>query len=47
VVDDKKINGIDESTTTIANYWSYATTLFDYIRRAMRITSAFFREIEE
>jgi cytochrome c len=35
LVDAKKINGIDESTTTIANYWPYATTLFDYIRRAM------------
>jgi S-disulfanyl-L-cysteine oxidoreductase SoxD len=35
VVEDKKINGIDEATTTIANYWPYATTLFDYIRRAM------------
>jgi mono/diheme cytochrome c family protein len=35
VVDDKKINGIDWSTTTIANYWPYATTLFDFIRRAM------------
>jgi S-disulfanyl-L-cysteine oxidoreductase SoxD len=35
LVEDKKINGIDESTTTIANYWPYATTLFDYIRRAM------------
>jgi S-disulfanyl-L-cysteine oxidoreductase SoxD len=35
LVEDKKINGIDESTTTIANYWPHATTLFDYIRRAM------------
>jgi S-disulfanyl-L-cysteine oxidoreductase SoxD len=35
LVEDKKINGIDGSTTTIANYWPYATTLFDYIRRAM------------
>src|SRR5258708_5503977 len=34
LVEDKKINGIDESTTTIANYWPYAPTLFDYIRRA-------------
>lgn len=29
------IAGIDEATVTIANYWPYATTLFDYIRRAM------------
>jgi S-disulfanyl-L-cysteine oxidoreductase SoxD len=35
LVENKKINGIDEATTTIANYWPYATTLFDYIRRAM------------
>jgi cytochrome c len=35
LVEDKKINGIDESTTTIANYWPYATTLFDYIRRVI------------
>jgi S-disulfanyl-L-cysteine oxidoreductase SoxD len=32
---DRKINGIDDTTLTIANYWPYATTLFDYIRRAM------------
>jgi hypothetical protein len=35
VVIDKKVNGIDDTTLTIANYWPYATTLFDYIRRAM------------
>jgi S-disulfanyl-L-cysteine oxidoreductase SoxD len=39
VVDDRKINGIDDTTTTIANYWPYATTLFDYIRRAMPWTA--------
>jgi S-disulfanyl-L-cysteine oxidoreductase SoxD len=39
VVDDRKIAGIDEATTTIANYWPYATTLFDYIRRAMPWTA--------
>ena len=39
VVDDRKIVGIDETTTTIANYWPYATTLFDYIRRAMPWTA--------
>ena len=35
LVDEKKIVGIDEATVTIANYWPYATTLLDYIRRAM------------
>jgi cytochrome c len=35
LVSDKKIKGIDASTTTIANYWPYAPPLFDYIRRAM------------
>ena len=35
VVSDRKREGIDEGTTTIANFWPYATTLFDYIRRAM------------
>ena len=35
VVSDMKRNGIDDTTLTIANYWPYATTLFDYIRRAM------------
>jgi mono/diheme cytochrome c family protein len=39
VVDARKRVGIDETTTTIANYWPYATTLFDYIRRAMPWTS--------
>jgi S-disulfanyl-L-cysteine oxidoreductase SoxD len=39
VVDDQKIAGIDERTTTIANYWPYAPPLFDYIRRAMPWTS--------
>ena len=36
VVSDMKRNGIDDTTLTIANYWPYATTLFDYIRRSMR-----------
>jgi S-disulfanyl-L-cysteine oxidoreductase SoxD len=31
--------GIDETTTTIADYWPYATTLFDHIRRAMLSTA--------
>jgi S-disulfanyl-L-cysteine oxidoreductase SoxD len=39
VVDGRKIIGIDDTTTTIANYWPYATTLFDYIRRAMPWTA--------
>jgi mono/diheme cytochrome c family protein len=39
VVDARARVGIDETTTTIANYWPYATTLFDYIRRAMPWTS--------
>jgi S-disulfanyl-L-cysteine oxidoreductase SoxD len=39
VVGDVKRNGIDDTTLTIANYWPYATTLFDYIRRAMPWTS--------
>jgi cytochrome c len=39
VVDDKKRVGIDETTTTVANYWPYAPPLFDYIRRAMPWTS--------
>jgi S-disulfanyl-L-cysteine oxidoreductase SoxD len=34
-----KRNGIDDTTLTIANYWPYATTLFDYIRRSMPWTS--------
>ena len=39
VVSDTKRNGIDDTTLTIANYWPYATTLFDYIRRSMPWTS--------
>jgi S-disulfanyl-L-cysteine oxidoreductase SoxD len=35
VVSDVKRNGIDDTTLSIANYWPYATTLFDYIKRAM------------
>ena len=35
LVTDKKRNGIDGATTTIANFWPYAPPLFDYIRRAM------------
>lgn len=39
VVSDMKKDGIDDTTLTIANYWPYATTLFDYIRRSMPWTS--------
>jgi S-disulfanyl-L-cysteine oxidoreductase SoxD len=39
VVSDVKRNGIDDTTLTIANYWPYAPTLFDYIRRSMPWTS--------
>ena len=39
VVSAVKRNGIDDTTLTIANYWPYATTLFDYIRRSMPWTS--------
>ncbi len=39
LVSDKKRQGIDGSTTTIANFWPYAPPLFDYIRRAMPWTA--------
>jgi S-disulfanyl-L-cysteine oxidoreductase SoxD len=39
VVSDQKRSGINDTTLTIANYWPYATTLFDYIRRSMPWTS--------
>src|ERR1700761_2632139 len=39
VVSTVKRNGIDDTTLTITNYWPYATTLFDYIRRSMPWTS--------
>jgi S-disulfanyl-L-cysteine oxidoreductase SoxD len=35
VISDVKRNGIDDTTPTIANYWPYATTPFDYIRRSV------------
>jgi len=35
LVTDAPITDISASMKTIANYWPYATTLFDYIRRAM------------
>jgi cytochrome c len=39
VVSDIKRKGSDDTTLSIANYWPYATTLFDYIRRAMPWTT--------
>ena len=39
LVSDIKRRGIDEGTVTIANFWPYAPTLFDYIRRSMPWTS--------
>jgi mono/diheme cytochrome c family protein len=39
VVSDIKRKGIDDTTLSIANYWPYATTLFDYIRRSMPWTT--------
>jgi S-disulfanyl-L-cysteine oxidoreductase SoxD len=39
VVSSQKRVGINDTTTTIANYWPVSTTLFDYIRRAMPWTS--------
>jgi cytochrome c len=35
LISGRKREGIDESTVTIANFWPYATTVFDYVRRAM------------
>lgn len=35
LVTGAQITDISASMKTIANYWPYATTLFDYIRRAM------------
>ena len=35
LISDRKRKGIDESGETIANYWPYSTTVYDYIRRAM------------
>jgi len=35
VVDDRKLAGISASQKTIKNFWPYATTVFDFIRRAM------------
>jgi S-disulfanyl-L-cysteine oxidoreductase SoxD len=35
LVSDQKIAGISASQKTIKNFWPYATTIFDFIRRAM------------
>jgi mono/diheme cytochrome c family protein len=35
LVDDRKLAGISASQKTIKNFWPYATTIFDFIRRAM------------
>ena len=38
VVAERKIEGISASQKTIKNFWPYATTIFDFIRRAMPFT---------
>ena len=35
LVSDQKIAGINAGQKTIKNFWPYATTIFDFIRRAM------------
>jgi S-disulfanyl-L-cysteine oxidoreductase SoxD len=35
LVSDQQIAGISASQKTIKNFWPYATTIFDFIRRAM------------
>jgi S-disulfanyl-L-cysteine oxidoreductase SoxD len=35
VVSDREIAGISASNKTIKNFWPYATTIFDFVRRAM------------
>ncbi len=35
LVNDRQINGISASNKTIKNFWPYATTIFDFVRRAM------------
>jgi mono/diheme cytochrome c family protein len=39
LVDDRKLAGISASQKTIKNFWPYATTVFDFIRRAMPFTA--------
>ena len=38
VVEEHKLEGISASRKTIKNFWPYATTIFDFIRRAMPFT---------
>jgi len=38
VVEEHKLEGISASRKTIKNFWPYATTIFDFIRRAMPYT---------
>jgi S-disulfanyl-L-cysteine oxidoreductase SoxD len=35
LIGNHPIKGIDEATIVLAGYWPFASTLFDYIRRAM------------
>lgn len=39
LVDDRKLVGISAAQKTIKNFWPYATTIFDFIRRAMPFTA--------
>jgi cytochrome c len=39
LVGDRKLAGISASQKTIKNFWPYATTIFDFIRRAMPFTA--------
>ena len=39
LVNDRKLAGISASQKTIKNFWPYATTIFDFIRRAMPFTA--------
>ena len=39
LVAERKISGISASQKTIKNFWPYATTIFDFIRRAMPFTA--------
>jgi mono/diheme cytochrome c family protein len=39
LMDDRKLAGISASQKTIRNFWPYATTVFDFIRRAMPFTA--------
>jgi S-disulfanyl-L-cysteine oxidoreductase SoxD len=39
LVDDRPLAGISAANKTIKNFWPYATTIFDFIRRAMPFTA--------